>query len=76
MKQSLTDTEFIQDFDFELIENIVEILFKCNIISYRILLNSRSRISDNNDKRTELLYSEALSESRHEISTSFTSKLS
>ena len=35
--------------------------------------NSRARISDINDKRTELLYSEALSESQQEISTSFPS---
>ena len=33
--------------------------------------NSRARISDINDKRTELLNSEALSESQQEISTSF-----
>ena len=38
--------------------------------------NCRARITDNNDKRTELLYSEALSESQQEISTSFPSKLS
>ena len=38
--------------------------------------NSRARITDINDKRTELLYSEALSESQQEISTSFPSKLS
>ena len=38
--------------------------------------NSRARITDINDKRTELLYSEALSESQQEISTSFPSTLS
>ena len=38
--------------------------------------NSRARISDNNDKRTELLYSEALLESQQEISTNFPSTLS
>ena len=38
--------------------------------------NSRARISDIIDKRTELLYSEALSESQKEISTSFPSTLS
>ena len=38
--------------------------------------NSRARISDINDKRTELLYSETLSESQQEISTSFPSTLS
>ena len=38
--------------------------------------NSRARISDINDKRTELLYSEALSEYQQEISTSFPSTLS
>ena len=38
--------------------------------------NSRARISDINDKRTELLYSEALSESQQEISTSVPSTLS
>ena len=38
--------------------------------------NSRARITDINDERTELLYSAALSESQQEISTSFPSKLS
>ena len=38
--------------------------------------NSRARISDINDKRTELLYSEALSESQQEVSASFSPTLS
>ena len=38
--------------------------------------NSRARISDINDKRSELLYSEVLSESQQEISISFPSTLS
>ena len=38
--------------------------------------NSRAGISDIKDKRTELLYSEALWESQQEISTSFPSTLS
>ena len=38
--------------------------------------NSRARISDINDKRTELLYSEALSISQQENSNNFPSKLS
>ena len=37
---------------------------------------SRTCISDINDKRTELLFCEAPSESQQEISTSFPSKLS
>ena len=40
------------------------------------LPNSRARISDIKDKRTELLYSQALSESQQEISTSFPFTLS
>ena len=38
--------------------------------------NNRARFSDIKDKRTELLYSEALSESQQEISISFPSTLS
>ena len=38
--------------------------------------NRRARFSDINDKRTEILYTEALSESQQEISTSFLPALS
>ena len=60
--------------------SIPDLLRHCsNVTSFHsefFVPNSRARISDINDKSTEILYSEALSESQQEISTSFPSTLS